>query len=67
MDEPGLSEESLSNAIIASSLASARASPSIKVPPPLPPQRRRARSILHLAHSPQSDLSRTPSPPKGMP
>ncbi|CAG7918980.1 unnamed protein product [Penicillium olsonii] len=67
MDEPRMSEEALSNAIVASSLASARASPSIKVPPPLPPQRRRARSILHLAHSPKSDLSRTPSPPKGMP
>ncbi|CAG7938796.1 unnamed protein product [Penicillium salamii] len=67
MDEPGMNEEALSNAIVASSLASARASPSIKVPPPLPPQRRRARSILHLAHSPKSDLSRTPSPPKGMP
>ncbi|KAJ5874296.1 uncharacterized protein N7529_002726 [Penicillium soppii] len=68
MDESGgMSEESLSNAIVASSLASARASPSIKVPPPLPPQRRRARSILHLAHSPKGDLSRTPSPPKGMP
>ncbi|KAJ5315451.1 hypothetical protein N7476_005758 [Penicillium atrosanguineum] len=60
--------EALSNAIVASSLASARASPVTKVPPP-PPQRRRARSrsILHLAHSPMSDLSRTPSPPKGMP
>ncbi|KAJ5120656.1 uncharacterized protein N7515_010044 [Penicillium bovifimosum] len=66
-DSTGMSEEALSNAIVASSLASARASPSIKVPPPLPPQRRRARSILHLAHSPKSDLSRTPSPPKGMP
>ncbi|KAJ5218833.1 uncharacterized protein N7498_000932 [Penicillium cinerascens] len=60
--------EALSNAIVASSLASARASPVTKVPPP-PPRRRRARSrsILHLAHSPKSDLSRTPSPPKGMP
>lgn len=65
-DEPKMSEEALSNAIVASSLASARASPSIKVPPPLPPHRRRARSILHLGTSP-SDLSRTPSPPKGMP
>ncbi|CAI7582751.1 unnamed protein product [Penicillium bialowiezense] len=68
MDEPtGMSEEALSNAIVASSLASARASPSIKVPPPLPPHRRRARSILQFAHSPKGDLSRTPSPPKGMP
>ncbi|CAI7664797.1 unnamed protein product [Penicillium glandicola] len=60
-----MSEESLSNAIIASSLASTRASSSTRAPPPLPPQRR-ARSILHLAHTP-SDLSRTPSPPKSMP
>ncbi|CAI7608661.1 unnamed protein product [Penicillium discolor] len=66
-DSIGMSEESLSNAIIASSLASARASPSIKAPPPLPPQRRGARSILHLTHQSKSDLSRTPSPPKSMP
>ncbi|OGE57618.1 hypothetical protein PENARI_c001G11904 [Penicillium arizonense] len=66
-ESTGMSEEALSNAIVASSLASSRASPAIKVPPPLPPQRRRARSILHLAHSPKSDLSRTPSPQKGMP
>lgn len=60
--------EALSNAIVASSLASARVSPVPKAPPP-PPKRRRARSrsILHLTHSPKSDLSRTPSPPKGMP
>ncbi|KGO74319.1 EPS15 homology (EH) [Penicillium italicum] len=66
-DSIGMSEESLSNAIIASSLASARASPSIRAPPPLPPQRRGARSILHLAHQSKSDPSRTPSPPKSMP
>ncbi|KAJ5558533.1 hypothetical protein N7461_002505 [Penicillium sp. DV-2018c] len=66
-DSTNMSEEALSNAMVASSLASARASPSIKIPPPLPPQRRRARSLLHLGHSPKSDLSRTPSPPKGMP
>ncbi|KAK4870579.1 hypothetical protein LT330_004927 [Penicillium expansum] len=66
-DSIGMSEESLSNAIIASSLASARASPSIRVPPPLPPQRRGARSILHFAHQSKTDLSRTPSPSKSMP
>jgi hypothetical protein len=33
-------------------------------PPPVPPQRRGARSILHMAHQSKSDLSRTPSPPK---
>ncbi|KAJ5433089.1 Increased rDNA silencing protein 4 [Penicillium daleae] len=65
----GIDEEALSNAIIASSLASARASPATKLPPPPPPSRRGAqsRSILQFAHSPQSDLSRTPSPSKGMP
>ncbi|KAJ5690249.1 hypothetical protein N7462_004641 [Penicillium macrosclerotiorum] len=64
----GMSEEALSNAIVASSLASARASPIAKAPPPPPTRRRaRSRSILQLAHSPKSDLSRTPSPPKGMP
>ncbi|OQE10280.1 hypothetical protein PENVUL_c004G03757 [Penicillium vulpinum] len=68
IDDPiTMSEEALSNAIIASSLASSRASPSLKgVPPPLP-QRRRARSFLHLAQTPKTDLSRTPSPPKSMP
>ncbi|KAJ5746058.1 hypothetical protein N7520_011240 [Penicillium odoratum] len=66
-DETGvMNEEALSNAIVASSLASARASPMPKAPPP-PPRRRRARSLLALTHSPKSDLSRTPSPPKGMP
>ncbi|KAJ5160008.1 uncharacterized protein N7482_007012 [Penicillium canariense] len=66
--ESGMNEEALSDAIVASSLASARASPRTKVPP-LPPARRRnrSRSILRLAHTPKSDLSRTPSPPKGMP
>ncbi|KAJ5881263.1 Increased rDNA silencing protein 4 [Penicillium subrubescens] len=68
-NEPGMDEEALSNAIVASSLASARASPATKLAPPPPPSRRRARSrsILQFAHSPKSDLSRTPSPPKGMP
>ncbi|KAJ5468921.1 hypothetical protein N7475_006673 [Penicillium sp. IBT 31633x] len=68
IDDPiGMGEEALSDAIVASSLASVRASPSIKVPPPLPPQRRRARSFLHLGNSPKGDLSRTPSPPRSMP
>lgn len=66
-ESSGMSEEALSTAIVASSLASSRAFPATKIPPPPPPQRRRARSILHLAHTPTSDLSRTPSPPKGMP
>ncbi|KAJ5893526.1 hypothetical protein N7495_005217 [Penicillium taxi] len=60
-------EEALSNAIIASALASSRASPATKLPPP-PPRRRRAhsKSILQLAY-PKSEPSRTPSPLKGMP
>lgn len=63
---PGIDEEALSNAIVASSLASARASPATPAPPP-PPRRRRAKSLLQLAPSPKGDLSRTPSPPKSMP
>ncbi|CDM30706.1 hypothetical protein DTO013E5_648 [Penicillium roqueforti] len=67
-DSLGMTEESLSNAIIASSLASSRASPSPNPPPPLPPHRRGARAILHLTHHHhKTDLSRTPSPPKSMP
>ena len=62
----GMNEEALSNAIVASSLASSRASPVTKIPP-TPPRRRRARSILHVAHSPRGEPSRTPSPPKAMP
>lgn len=64
----GMDEESLSNAIVASSLASARApSPKpIKVPP-TPPRRRRSRSrsllSLGLSHSNGSD-GRLPSPTK---
>ncbi|KAJ6102576.1 hypothetical protein N7486_005003 [Penicillium sp. IBT 16267x] len=64
-----MNEEALSNAIVASSLASTRASPMPKASqaPPPPPRRRRARSILALTHSPMSEMSRTPSPQKGMP
>lgn len=64
----GMDEESLSNAIVASSLASARApSPKpIKVPP-TPPRRRRSRSrsllSLGLSHSNGSE-GRLPSPTK---
>ncbi|KAF3384492.1 Increased rDNA silencing protein 4 [Penicillium rolfsii] len=66
--ETGMDEEALSDAIVASSLASARASSATKLAPPPPPRRRaRSRSILQFAHSPKNDLSRTPSPPKGMP
>ncbi|KAJ5227025.1 uncharacterized protein N7469_007031 [Penicillium citrinum] len=70
LDSNGMSEEALSNAIVASSLASARASPVSKLAPTPPPRRRaRSRSLLQqlTSHSPKSDMSRTPSPPKGMP
>ncbi|KAI2789814.1 Increased rDNA silencing protein 4 [Penicillium oxalicum] len=65
----GMDEEALSNAIVASSLASARASPTTKLAPPPPPSRRRARSrsILQFASSSQSEPSRSLSPTKGMP
>ncbi|KAI9928263.1 hypothetical protein ASPWEDRAFT_445709 [Aspergillus wentii DTO 134E9] len=68
LDEPNImSEEALSNAIVASSLASSRASPTRKVPPPPPPTRRpRSRSILQLAHASRKEISRTPSPSRGM-
>lgn len=69
VDEFGsMNEESLSNAIVASSLASSRASPATVIPPPPPARRRaRSRSILQLTHkNTESDSSRTPSPPKGM-
>ncbi|KAA8652549.1 protein irs4 [Aspergillus tanneri] len=57
-----MDEEALSNAIVASSLASSRSSPTNKIPPPPPPQRRpRSHSILSM-HSGQNELSRTSSP-----
>lgn len=65
----GMDEESLSNAIVASSLASARApSPTSSKVPPTPPRRRRSRSrsILSLGHRHNNsyDHSRLPSPTK---
>ncbi|OJJ81332.1 protein irs4 [Aspergillus glaucus CBS 516.65] len=71
----GMDTESLSDAIVASSIASSHAPPSKKIPPPPPKPRRRSRSrsILNsLGHfrSNSNDTnrshSRLPSPPKGM-
>ena len=63
---PQLTVDSLANAMVASSLASSRA-PSPSKPPPLPPPRRhgKSHSLFHPHHS-QEQLSRTPSPAKGM-
>lgn len=63
----GMSDDSMANAIAASSLASSRApSPSRNQPPPPPPKRRtRSRSMLH-PHGSKTDDSRTPSPAKGL-
>lgn len=71
----GMDTESLSDAIVASSIASSHAPPSKKIPPPPPKPRRRSRSrsILNsLGHfrSNSNDANRShprlPSPPKGM-
>ncbi|KAI9045183.1 protein irs4 [Aspergillus affinis] len=62
-----MDEEALSDAIVASSLASSRAPPPRKVPPTPPPQRRpRSRSILRLQHSGRSEHSISSSPPGTM-
>ncbi|KAB8235097.1 protein irs4 [Aspergillus alliaceus] len=61
-DSTGLSEGALSDAIVASSLASSRAPPSRKGTPPPPPQRRaRSRSVLRL-HANRREVSQSPSP-----
>lgn len=63
---PQLTVDSLANAMVASSLASSRV-PSPSKPPPLPPPRRHSKSysLFHHHHS-QEQISRTPSPAKGM-
>ena len=59
---PQMTEDSLANAIVASSLASSRAPSPTKLPtPPLTRQRSKSRYIFHNHHD-----SRTPSPQKGM-
>lgn len=63
----GRTDDLMSDAIAASSIASSRApSPSRNQPPPPPPKRgTRSRSLLH-PHSSRTDDSRTPSPSKGL-
>ncbi|KAL9099765.1 MAG: hypothetical protein Q9163_004783 [Psora crenata] len=61
---PQLSVDSLANAMVASSLASSRASSPIKPVPP-PPRRQGKPHLFHRNHS-QELVSRTPSPAKGM-
>ncbi|GAD98950.1 conserved hypothetical protein [Paecilomyces variotii No. 5] len=64
-DEPaGMDENSLSDAIVASSLASSYAPTPIEIAPPLPQRRPRSRSTLLLHRT--GDNQRSPSPPKGM-
>ncbi|KAL2000076.1 hypothetical protein VTN02DRAFT_3577 [Thermoascus thermophilus] len=68
LDHPvGMDEDSLADAIVASSLASSHAPSSTDVPPPPPPRRRpRSRSLLHPGHIMKADSPRTPSPPRGL-
>lgn len=65
---PHLTEDSLANAIVASSLASSRApSPTKLTGPPLPARHVKAQKVLyHQQHHDNSLYSRTPSPAKGM-
>ncbi|KAI9759213.1 MAG: Increased rDNA silencing protein [Chaenotheca gracillima] len=63
-----LTEHTLADAIVASSLASSRAPSPTKSPAPLLPQRQSKGHLhfLHHSHNTDSQLSRTPSPSKGM-
>lgn len=65
---PHLTEDSLANAIVASSLASSRApSPTKLTGPPLPARHVKAQKVLYYQqHHDNSLYSRTPSPAKGM-
>ncbi|KAJ9198031.1 hypothetical protein DTO021D3_6174 [Paecilomyces variotii] len=64
-EEPaGMDENSLSDAIVASSLASSYAPTPVEIAPPLPQRRPRSRSSLLLHRT--GDNQRSPSPPKGM-
>ncbi|KAL2011559.1 hypothetical protein VTN00DRAFT_4277 [Thermoascus crustaceus] len=68
LDQPiGMDEDSLADAIVASSLASSHAPSPMDIPPPPPPRRRpRSRSLLHPGHIMKADNPRTPSPPRGL-
>ncbi|KAH1715494.1 Increased rDNA silencing protein [Aspergillus fumigatus] len=59
---PGLDEEAMSDAIVASSLASRKAFSAKKVPPPPPPQRQLRTHPLLRPNTPSSDSPRSSSP-----
>jgi hypothetical protein len=68
-ERTGLTERSLADAIVASSLASSRAPSPIKIAAPAPPPPRRpsvSRSIFRHRQSSETDLSRHASPHKGI-
>ncbi|EAW17593.1 protein irs4 [Aspergillus fischeri NRRL 181] len=59
---PGLDEEAMSDAIVASSLASRKAPSAKKFPPPPPPQRQRGTHSLLRPNTSNSDSPRSSSP-----
>ncbi|KAE8146823.1 hypothetical protein BDV25DRAFT_161650 [Aspergillus avenaceus] len=58
----GMTEDAISDAIVASSLASSRAPPTRKLPPPPPPQRRTSTHSLLHRHASRREASQSPSP-----
>lgn len=64
--KPQLTANSLANAIVASSLASSRASSPSKPAPPLPRRQSKAQSIFRRSQSQELVQSRTPSPGRVM-
>lgn len=68
-ERTGLTEITLADAIVASSLASSRAASPARKPAPAPPPRRRSpvsRSLFRRHQSPDTALSRRGSPHRGM-
>ncbi|PKX97491.1 protein irs4 [Aspergillus novofumigatus IBT 16806] len=59
---PGLDEEAMSDAIVASSLASRKAPSAKRVPPPPPPQRQLRTHSLRHPHTSNSDSPHSSSP-----
>ena len=64
--KPQLTANSLANAMVASSLASSRASSPSKPAPPLPRRQSKAQSIFGRSQSQEAVQSRTPSPGRVM-
>lgn len=64
--KPQLTANSLANAMVASSLASSRASSPSKPAPPLPRRQSKAQSIFRRSQSQEAVQSRTPSPGRVM-